>query len=82
MNSKAFIAYLTLCYDYNLSAKLAIFYVLEYRKSFFSFSLLKESKKIIVTITNMKKNTIFALEIIKRTIKTFTNNTNDYGKEH
>ena len=66
----------------NLSAKLAIFYVLEYRKSFFSSSLLKESKKIIVTITNMKKNTIFALEIIKRTIKTFTNNTNDYGKEH
>ncbi|MBR4922793.1 MAG: hypothetical protein IKY99_04120 [Bacteroidaceae bacterium] len=65
-----------------MSAKLAIFYVLEYRKSFFSFSLLKESKKTIVTITNMKKNTIFALEIIKRTIKTFTNNTNDYGKEH
>ena len=30
----------------------------------------------------MKKNTIFALEIIKRTIKRLTNNTNDYGKEH
>ena len=63
-------------------AKLAIFYVLEYRKNFFSSYLLKESKKIIVTITNMKKNTIFALEIIKRTIKRLTNNTNDYGKEH
>ena len=82
MNSKAFIAYLTLCYDYNLSAKLAIFYVLEYRKIFFSSYLLKESKKTIVIITNMKKNTIFALEITKRTIKRLTNNTNDYGKEH
>ena len=82
MNSKAFIAYLNLYYDYNLSAKLAIFYVLEYRKNFFSSYLLKESKKIIVTITNMKKNTIFALEITKRIIKRLTNNTNDYGKEH
>jgi len=61
LNSKAFIAYLTLCYDYNLSAKLAIFYVLEYRKSFFSSLLLKDSKKSIVTITNMKINIIFAI---------------------
>ena len=66
MNSKAFIAYLTLCYDYNLSAKLAIFYVLEYRKSFFSSLLLKDSKKIIVTITNMKINIIFAKENYKQ----------------
>ena len=43
---------------------------------------LKNLKKIIVIITNMKKNTIFALEITKRTIKRLTNNTNDYGKEH
>ena len=66
MNSKAFIAYLTLCYDYNLSAKLAIFYVLEYRKSFFSSLLLKDSKKSIVTITNMKINIIFAKENYKQ----------------
>ena len=66
MNSKAFIAYLTLCYDYNLSAKLAIFYVLEYRKSFFSSLLLKDSKKSIVTITNMKINIIFANENYKQ----------------
>ena len=66
MNSKAFIAYLTLCYDYNLSAKLAIFYVLEYRKSFFSSLLLKYSKKVIVTITNMKENIIFAKEKYKQ----------------
>ena len=66
MNSKAFIAYLTLCYDYNLSAKLAIFYVLEYRKSFFSSLLLKDSKKVIVTITNMKINIIFAKEKYKQ----------------
>ena len=66
MNSKAFIAYLTLCYDYNLSAKLAIFYVLEYRKSFFSSLLLKDSKKVIVTITNMKENIIFAKEKYKQ----------------
>ena len=66
MNSKAFIAYLTLCYDYNLSAKLAIFYVLEYRKSFFSSLLLKDSKKTIVTITNMKINIIFAKENYKQ----------------
>ena len=45
MNSKAFIATLLYAMIINLSAKLAIFYVLEYRKSFFSFSLLKESKK-------------------------------------
>jgi hypothetical protein len=44
-----------------LSAKLAIFYVLEYRKSFFSSLLLKDSKKSIVTITNMKINIIFAI---------------------
>ena len=69
MNSKAFSAYLTLCYDYNLSAKLAIFYVLEYRKSFFSSLLLKDSKKTIVTITNMKINIIFAKENYNHSIK-------------